>query len=44
MLFIPINDLFKDKKKTKYFSDKLHPNEKGYQLIANRVLESYDFK
>ncbi|CAH0232830.1 MULTISPECIES: GDSL-type esterase/lipase family protein [Peribacillus] len=44
MLFIPTNDLFEDKKKTEYFSDKLHPNEKGYQLIANRVLESYDFK
>jgi lysophospholipase L1-like esterase len=44
MLFIPTNDLFEDEKKTKYFSDKLHPNEKGYQLIANRILESYDFK
>lgn len=44
MVFIPTNDLFENKKKTEYFSDKIHPNEKGYQLITNRVLESYDFK
>ncbi|MFB7641179.1 DUF459 domain-containing protein [Peribacillus butanolivorans] len=44
MIFIPTNDLFENKKKKEYFSDKIHPNEKGYQLITNRILESYDFK
>ncbi|MGE1162053.1 GDSL-type esterase/lipase family protein [Peribacillus simplex] len=44
MVFIPTNDLFENKKKTEYFSDKIHPNEKGYQLITNRILESYHFK
>lgn len=36
MIFIPTNDLFENKKKKEYFSDKIHPNEKGYQLITNR--------
>jgi lysophospholipase L1-like esterase len=44
MIYIPTNDLFENKKKSEYFSDKIHPNEKGYQLITNRILESYDFK
>ncbi|MFD6443408.1 GDSL-type esterase/lipase family protein, partial [Peribacillus sp. NPDC060186] len=43
MIFIPTNDLFENKKKKEYFSDKIHPNEKGYQLITNRILVSYDF-
>ncbi|MGE7764224.1 GDSL-type esterase/lipase family protein [Peribacillus sp. NPDC096540] len=44
MIFIPTNDLFENKKKKEYFSDKIHPNEKGYQLITNRILDSYNFK
>ena len=44
LIFIPTNDLFNHKKKEEYFSDGLHPNEKGYQLITNRILEQYDFK
>ncbi|WP_057912346.1 GDSL-type esterase/lipase family protein [Peribacillus muralis] len=44
MLFIPTDDLFKRKKKAEYFSDNIHPNERGYKLITNRILESYDFK
>ncbi|MGE7760933.1 SGNH/GDSL hydrolase family protein [Peribacillus sp. NPDC097895] len=44
MIYIPTNDLFENKKKSEYFSDMIHPNEKGYQLITNRILESYDFK
>ena len=35
--FIPTNDLFKDKEKEDYFSDALHLNHKGYNLIADRI-------
>ncbi|MDQ0217349.1 hypothetical protein ELQ35_07580 [Peribacillus cavernae] len=42
--YIPTNDLFKNKKKQKYFSDSLHPNEQGYQLITSRILDRYQFK
>ncbi|MCK1992750.1 hypothetical protein GW626_06335 [Peribacillus muralis] len=44
MVFIPTDDLFKRKKKAEYFSDSIHPNERGYKLITNRILASYDFK
>ena len=44
LIFIPTNDLFDHKKKEEYFSDDLHPNETGYQLITKRVLKQYDFK
>jgi lysophospholipase L1-like esterase len=36
--FIPLNGVFKDKSKDKYFSDSLHPNEAGYKLIASKIL------
>ncbi|MET3728469.1 lysophospholipase L1-like esterase [Fictibacillus halophilus] len=46
--YIRTDDLFIDKNKRDYFSDKLHPNEKGYALIGKRVYEtirqSSDFK
>jgi lysophospholipase L1-like esterase len=42
-IYIPTNDLFKDKDKSIYFSDALHPNEKGYQLITDRILQKYHF-
>ncbi|MBY6035790.1 hypothetical protein KUV80_03965 [Fictibacillus nanhaiensis] len=35
--FIPTNDIFQSKNKKEYFSDVLHPNKKGYHLIAKRV-------
>lgn len=41
--YIQTNDLFKGKGKNGYFSDSLHLNSKGYKLIANRVLEKYEF-
>lgn len=41
--FIPTNDLFKNKDEKTYFSDELHPNEKGYRLITKRILERYKF-
>ncbi|WP_285766360.1 GDSL-type esterase/lipase family protein [Peribacillus sp. SI8-4] len=44
LIYIPTDDLFKKKKKAEYFSDEIHPNEKGYSLITNRILASYDFK
>jgi lysophospholipase L1-like esterase len=37
-IFVPTLDLFKNKPKEKYFSDSLHPNPAGYQLISNRLL------
>lgn len=42
--YIPTNDLFKGKVKKDYFSDTLHLNDKGYNLVADRILEKYDFK
>jgi lysophospholipase L1-like esterase len=41
--YIPTNDLFKGKAKRDYFSDTLHLNDKGYDLIADRILEEYKF-
>ncbi|MDM5328813.1 GDSL-type esterase/lipase family protein [Neobacillus sp. CF12] len=37
--YVPTLDLFQDKPKSTYFSDSLHPNPAGYQLIADRVSE-----
>lgn len=42
--FINTNDLFKGKQKKEYFHDSLHPNHKGYKLIAERVLTKFEFK
>jgi lysophospholipase L1-like esterase len=39
--FVPILDLFVDKAKKQYFSDSLHPNAAGYELMAERVLEHF---
>lgn len=44
VVFVPTNDLFKGTDKTQYFSDSLHLNDKGYKLIADRILESYTFE
>jgi lysophospholipase L1-like esterase len=44
IVFIPTNDLFKGTDKTQYFSDSLHLNDKGYKLIAERILERYTFE
>jgi lysophospholipase L1-like esterase len=38
-IYVPTADLFPTFKKEYYFSDTLHPNPKGYQVIANRVLK-----
>jgi lysophospholipase L1-like esterase len=40
--FISTNDLFKEKSK-EYFSDSLHPNEKGYDLMTKKIVNEYDF-
>lgn len=37
--YVATLDLFQDKPKSTYFSDSLHPNPAGYQLIANRLSE-----
>ncbi|WP_431800945.1 GDSL-type esterase/lipase family protein [Halobacillus andaensis] len=40
--FISTNDLFKEKSE-EYFSDALHPNKKGYDLITEKIVKEYDF-
>ncbi|MDG5470545.1 GDSL-type esterase/lipase family protein [Jeotgalibacillus sp. ET6] len=40
--FISTNGLFEEKS-TEYFSDKLHPNDKGYKLITKKIVEEYNF-
>ena len=35
--FVPTDDLFQNQSKKDYFSDSLHLNQNGYQLIANRI-------
>jgi lysophospholipase L1-like esterase len=46
--FIPTLDLFQDRPKCTYFSDSLHLNPAGYQLIADRlskkVVKEFRFK
>ncbi|MBM7551936.1 SGNH/GDSL hydrolase family protein [Thalassobacillus pellis] len=37
--FIPINDLFLTTEEDLLWEDHFHPNQKGYKLIAERVLE-----
>jgi lysophospholipase L1-like esterase len=44
VIYIPTNDLFKGKDKKQYFSDSLHLNDKGYNLIGDRILEKYSFE
>ncbi|WP_409291915.1 GDSL-type esterase/lipase family protein [Peribacillus sp. SCS-37] len=41
--YIPTNNLFKDKEKDEYFFDELHVNDKGYDLIADRIANNYHF-
>lgn len=36
-IYVPTLDLFINQPKTDYFSDTLHPNPAGYQLLADRV-------
>lgn len=43
-IYIQTNDLFKGKNKKQYFSDSLHLNDKGYKLVAGRILGKYQFK
>jgi lysophospholipase L1-like esterase len=44
IVYIPTNDLFKGKNKKQYFSDSLHLNDKGYKLVADRIIEKYPFE
>lgn len=37
---IPVYDLFKGKTNKLLYTDRFHPNEAGYELMANRVLQT----
>jgi lysophospholipase L1-like esterase len=39
MIYVPTIDLFFHKPKESYFSDSLHPNSAGYELISKRLFE-----
>ncbi|WP_369425917.1 SGNH/GDSL hydrolase family protein [Cytobacillus pseudoceanisediminis] len=41
--YISTNELFKGKNKKQYFADSLHPNGKGYEMIADRIMEGFSF-
>lgn len=41
--YVSTNPLFKGKSKEVYFHDSLHPNGKGYELIADEIMRNYDF-
>ena len=41
--YVPTNPLFKGKSKENYFHDSLHPNGKGYELMADQILKNYEF-
>ena len=38
-LFIPISDIFENKEEDLLYKDYFHPNDKGYELIADRLFE-----
>ncbi|MBM7702731.1 GDSL-type esterase/lipase family protein [Metabacillus iocasae] len=38
--YVKTEDLFENKDKQRYFSDSLHPNERGYNLIAERIVST----
>lgn len=40
--YVPTMDLFVSEKKEHYFSDSLHPNPNGYDMIANRIFEELE--
>ncbi|KIL51391.1 hypothetical protein KP77_09030 [Jeotgalibacillus alimentarius] len=40
--FIATDGILKEKS-TEYFSDALHPNKRGYELITKKMIEEYDF-
>ncbi|MBM7553599.1 GDSL-type esterase/lipase family protein [Thalassobacillus pellis] len=40
--FIATDEIFKEKS-GEFFSDALHPNKRGYQLITKKIIEEYDF-
>ncbi|RBP91428.1 lysophospholipase L1-like esterase [Cytobacillus firmus] len=41
--YVSTNELFKGKNKKQYFADSLHPNGKGYELIADKIIDNYSF-
>lgn len=41
--YVSTNPLFKGKSKENYFHDSLHPNGKGYELMADQIMKNYDF-
>lgn len=40
--FVPIEDLFLNTDENLLFTDNFHPNDKGYELIAERLNETME--
>ncbi|WP_110113854.1 GDSL-type esterase/lipase family protein [Bacillus sp. CGMCC 1.16541] len=40
--YVKTEDLFENKEKQNYFSDFLHPNERGYHLMAKRIVSTIE--
>ncbi|MCA1055391.1 GDSL-type esterase/lipase family protein [Rossellomorea aquimaris] len=41
--YVSTNPLFKGKKKESVFHDSLHPNGKGYEIMAKQIMKTYSF-
>ncbi len=42
--FVSVEDLFKDQKEDIFYVDQFHPNDRGYELMANRIFETINGK
>jgi lysophospholipase L1-like esterase len=39
IVFVPVDDIFKNKEESLLYTDYFHPNSRGYELIAKRIFE-----
>ncbi|WP_225435132.1 DUF459 domain-containing protein [Bacillus aerolatus] len=38
--FVAVEDLFRNTKENLFYKDQFHPNDRGYELMANRIFET----